>query len=55
MAKKILKTRTQFTSTLENSRYKGLKDLSEQTDVPMSKLLDRAVDALLERKDGVGL
>lgn len=55
MAKKILKTRTQFTSTLEKTRYKDLKELSEATDIPISKLLDKAVDGLLERKDGIGL
>ena len=51
MARRILRTRTQFTSTLENARYQGLKDLSDSTDIPISKLLDKAVDALLREKD----
>lgn len=47
MAKKILKNRTQFTSTLENSLYKGLQDMSKETNVPISKLLDCAVVPLV--------
>jgi predicted DNA-binding protein len=48
MAKKVLKTRTQFTSTLRNELYEALKELSDQSKVPISKLLDEAVEALLE-------
>jgi predicted DNA-binding ribbon-helix-helix protein len=50
MAKKILKTRTQFTSTLENNLYAALKELSGETKVPISKLLDEAVRSLLEER-----
>jgi predicted DNA-binding ribbon-helix-helix protein len=48
MAKKVLKTRSQFTSTLKNELYDKLKELSDESKVPISKLLDEAVEALLE-------
>jgi predicted DNA-binding ribbon-helix-helix protein len=48
MPKKILKTRTQFTSTLQNGLYEELKELSKDSKVPISKLLDEAVRNLLE-------
>ena len=54
MAKKILKTRTQFTSTLQNDLYERLKDLSNDSKIPMSKLLDEAVGRLLEERTTKG-
>ncbi len=50
MAKKILKNRSQITSTLENSNYERLKEMSAETDIPISKLLDKAVTLLLESR-----
>lgn len=50
MAKKILKNRTQFTSTLKNELYIELKKLSEETSVPISRLLDQAVQNLMDKK-----
>ena len=47
MAKKVLKNRSQITSTLKNELYQDLKNLSEETDIPISKLLDKAVTLLL--------
>lgn len=52
MAKKVLKTRTQFTSTLENDLYDALRELSSTSKVPISRLLDEAVGALLEERTG---
>jgi predicted DNA-binding protein len=52
MAKKILKTRTQFTSTLRNELYEDLKGLSDETKVPISRLLDEAVEALKRERKG---
>lgn len=43
MAKKILKTRTQFTSTLETDLYRRLQQMSKETKIPISRLLDSAV------------
>lgn len=52
MAKKVLKTRTQFTSTLRNDLYALLKKRSEETRVPISRLLDMAVEwSLGEEKE----
>ena len=50
MAKKILVTRTQFTSTLKNGLWEDLKKLSDDSKVPISKLLDEAVRGLLEER-----
>lgn len=47
MAKKILKNRTQFTSTLKNEYYESIRKMSHDTDIPISKLLDKAVEKLL--------
>lgn len=47
MAKKVLKNRKQFTSTLENGLYEGLQQMSNETKVPISKLLDMAIHPLL--------
>lgn len=48
MAKKILKNRTQFTSTLKNELYVDLKKLSDSTSIPISKILDMAVENILK-------
>lgn len=50
MAKKVLKTRIQFTSTLQKPLYAALKEKSADTQVPISRLLDEAVTALLEER-----
>lgn len=50
MAKKVLKNRTQFTSTLDNELYEELKKLTEETKIPMSRLLDEALVALLANR-----
>lgn len=49
MGKQALKNRTQFTSTLRNSLYDDLKEMSDETKVPISRLLDEAVELLQER------
>jgi hypothetical protein len=48
MAKKVLKNRTQFTSTLKNELLAELKEVSEETSIPISKLLDTAVAGFLQ-------
>lgn len=47
MAKKILKTRVQFTSTLKTELYEQLKAMSDKTQIPISRLLDMAVEEML--------
>ncbi|OAO82577.1 ribbon-helix-helix domain-containing protein [Anoxybacillus flavithermus] len=48
MASKELKTRTQFGSTLKNELYNELKKISDKTSIPISKLLDKAIELLIE-------
>lgn len=43
-----LKNRTRFTNTMDNDLFKKLQDLSKETMIPMSKLLDKAVEQLLK-------
>lgn len=52
MTKKVLKTRTQFTSTLKNELYEALRALSKETKVPISRLIDEAVEGLIEEYKG---
>ncbi|STO12876.1 Ribbon-helix-helix domain [[Flavobacterium] thermophilum] len=48
MAKKILRHRSQITSTIDPKLHEELRKLSETTDIPISKLLDRAIELLIE-------
>ncbi|UNY40072.1 ribbon-helix-helix domain-containing protein [Bacillus phage vB_BauM_KLEB27-3] len=48
MSNKKQKKRTQFTSTLDADLYDLLKEASEKTGIPMSKILDEAVSTVLE-------
>lgn len=41
-------TRTSLSSSMDKELHKQLRELSEATDIPMSKLLDRAVKLLLQ-------
>jgi hypothetical protein len=50
MAKRELKNRTQFTSTMTNENYAALKELSDKSRVPLSKLLDEAIEDLLKKR-----
>lgn len=44
-----LKNRTRFSNTLENKLYAAFNELSEETMIPKSKLLDEAIKLLLEK------
>lgn len=49
-----LRTRSRFPTTVETGRLEKLRALSKATHVPMSRLMDEALDALFyvnERKD----
>jgi Ribbon-helix-helix domain len=48
MAKKVLRNRTQITSTIDPNLHEALRKLSEETDIPISKLLDKGIQLLLE-------
>lgn len=52
MAKKVLKNRTQFTSTLKNELLEELRQLSDDTSIPISKLLDMAVEGVIAEFKG---
>lgn len=43
-----LKNRTAFSNSIENELFLKLKELSEKTSIPISKLLDKAIRLLLE-------
>ena len=47
--------RLQFSSTMNNDYYEELKNISEETGVPISKLLDRAVQLLISDVNKVGI
>ncbi|MBZ5753521.1 ribbon-helix-helix domain-containing protein [Metabacillus rhizolycopersici] len=44
-----LKTRTRIGNTLDTNLLKKLKDLSGNTRIPMSRLLDEAVEDLIQK------
>lgn len=48
MANKHLKNRTPIGSAIDKDLYIKLKEYSKQTDIPISKLLDRAIKLLLQ-------
>lgn len=43
-----LRNRTPFSNTMRNDLMLQMKQISEDTDVPMSKLLDKAVEMLIK-------
>lgn len=49
MAEALLVNRTRFTSSLKNELLKEFDELSKQTRIPKSRLLDEAVEDLLKK------
>ena len=45
----MLKNRTRIGSAIDTELYNKLKELSEQTRIPISKLLDEALELLLAK------
>jgi predicted deacetylase len=43
-----LKTRTPISNAVDTELYRQLKQLSEKTMIPMSKLLDRGIELVLK-------
>lgn len=43
-----LKNRTRISSTLNNEIYKRLKEYSDKSDIPITKILDKAVAMYLD-------
>ncbi|MCE5221926.1 MAG: ribbon-helix-helix domain-containing protein [Clostridium sp.] len=45
----MLKNRTRIGSAIDTDLYNQLKDLSKKTRIPISKLLDEALEDLLKK------
>lgn len=43
-----LKTRTRYTATVDADLVENLKELSQKTRIPQSKLMDEAIELLLK-------
>ena len=50
-ANRNLKNRTAISTAIENELYKRLKAYSENTSIPISKLIDKAIAMYLETVD----
>lgn len=48
MVRKDLKNRTPVGSAIDNELYNWLKEFSKNTGIPISKLLDKAIQLLKE-------
>ena len=47
----MLKNRTRIGSAIDAELYNKLKELSEKTRIPISKLLDEALEDLFKKHD----
>ena len=52
MAKDSLKNRVRFSSTLSPDVDKALKDYSQKTMIPISKILDMAITEFINKNNG---
>ena len=48
--KRGLKNRKPLSNAIRNELHGGLKELSSQTKIPISKLLDEAIEDLLKKR-----
>lgn len=51
MPKNELKNRVRFSTTLEIDTDKRLKEFSQKTDIPISKIVNNAINEYLENKE----
>lgn len=51
MNKRGLKTRTPISNAVDTKLYEQLKKLSEMTRIPMSRLLDEAIEDLIKKHE----
>ena len=51
MGNKGLKTRTAISNAVNTELLNKLKDYSKESKIPMSKLLDEAIELLLEKRE----
>lgn len=52
MPKDKLKNRVRFSTTLEIDTDKKLKEFSSETDIPISKIVNNAVNDYIDKKRG---
>lgn len=52
MSKNELKNRVRFSTTLELCTNKKLKDFSKKTEIPISKIVNNAINEYIDRKKG---
>ena len=48
MGREQLKTRTPISNAIDTELLNKLKDYSKETSIPLSKLLDKAIDLFLK-------
>lgn len=51
MGNKALKNRTPVSNAIDNNIYKRLKKYSNDTGIPISKILDKALDDYLKKEN----
>lgn len=51
MASNDLKTRERYSASFDKELLAALKDLSKETMIPLSKLLDKSIELLLKEYD----
>ena len=49
--KRGLKNRKPLSNAVKIELYEGLKELSDETKIPMSRLLDEAIEDLLHKRN----
>lgn len=52
MSKNELKNRVRFSTTLEIETDKRLKEFSAKTDIPISKIVNNAVNDYIDKREG---
>lgn len=45
-----LKNRTRISNAVDKELYKALKNISDETKIPISKLLDEAIELLIKKR-----
>ena len=51
MSKNELKNRVRFSTTLEIDTDKRLKEFSQKTDIPISKITNNAINEYIDKKE----
>lgn len=51
MSKNELKNRVRFSTTLEIGTYKRVKEFSQKTEIPVSRIVNNAINEYIESRD----